>query len=92
MTKYLQEKALADPLGYGAEQTTEDFIKEQLFDVKTYIDVIERTFSVVLQGERNHLNDPYEDCKEMSNLEVIEFFLAWKSDMMIRYKDRDIKY
>lgn len=65
-----EQDVLKDPTGLGNQITTREFIKSEIDDLVSAIEMIERKSGKALIGDRVCLDRPYEDCKNMTNLQV----------------------
>ena len=79
------EDVLKNPEKLGSQIATKDFIKTQIDELISTIENIEKKSGKKLVGDRAFLEKPYEDCKGMTNLQVIHFFSVWRTGMLARY-------
>lgn len=80
-----EQDIMKDPTGIGKEKTTKEFIKSQIDDMISLIESLEKQHHTILVGDRAFLDKPYEDCKNMTNLQVIFWFSLWRSGILSRY-------
>ena len=73
-----------------AQKTTKEFIENNINEILSDIEYLESQTGKVMVGERAFLDRPYEDCKDMSNFQVIYFFSMWRAGMFARVNGRTI--
>ena len=86
---YTDQDVLCDQAGLGMQKTTKEFIELNTKDMVSLIEAIEKKENKILLGEREFLSHSYEDCKNMTNLQVVMFFSRCRKDLLIRYKFYD---
>lgn len=79
------EDVLKNPEKLGNQIATRDFIKSQIDELTATIEDIEKKSGKKLVGDRAFLERPYEDCKGMTNFQVIHFFSVWRAGIFARY-------
>ena len=67
------------------KRASKDFIEEQLKDLESFIELIERTYQVVLIGDREDMNKARKDWKNSTQVEVICMVAYWKKCIRERY-------
>lgn len=80
-----EQDVLKDPEGLGKERTTKEFIKNEIDNMVSLIESLEKQNNIILVGDRKFLDKPYEDCKNMTNLQVVFFFANWRSRIFTKY-------
>ena len=73
---YTDQDVLCDQAGLGMQTTTKEFIEFNIKDMVSLIEAIEKKEQKILLGEREFLSRPYEDCKNMTNFQVVLFFFS----------------
>lgn len=73
---YTDQDVLCDQAGLGMQKTTKEFIELNIKDMVSLIEAIEKKEQKILLGEREFLSRPYEDCKNMTNFQVVLFFFS----------------
>ena len=88
---YTEQDVMKDPNGLGAKVATKEFIGQEIVDMANTISCIEQKTGKTLVGERSFLDKPYQDCKGMTNMQVVHFFSVWKSGIFARVNGVDLK-
>ena len=83
---YTDQDVLCDQAGLGMQTTTKEFIELNIKDMVSLIEAIEKKEQKILLGEREFLSRPYEECKNMTNFQVVLFFSRWRKDLLKRYE------
>ena len=77
---------LEDPTGIGSQPVTLEFFEYCSEEMLNYFDYLEKRMNVYLLGERMILDGLYEQCKDMTNIEVVGFLSKWRIGIFDKYE------
>ena len=80
-----EQDVMRDFAGIGRQKTTKEFIQHEVNNTIALIEEIEKRHHTILVGDRSFLDKPYEDCKNMTNMQVVFWFSQWRSGIIARY-------